>query len=156
MQGDIAAAGWPPAAQQAHACRTLQAHPALQRALDIIERRLGDKLSLQDIADAACMSRFHLARLFRLRLGCSPMRYLQRSRLVRAQRLLREGALPICAIAAATGFADQSHLTRALRRATGLTPRRYARQHATGEPAAHAAHGQGKPAFTGRQRASQQ
>lgn len=117
------------------------AHPALRRALDAIDGRLGEKITLQDIADAACMSRFHFARLFRLGTGCSPMQYLLRSRLEQAQRLLREGTLPICEVAAATGFADQSHLTRQLRRAIGMTPRQYARRHASRMPVATASRG---------------
>jgi AraC family transcriptional regulator len=102
--------------------------PVLCRVLDAIHGRLGEKITLQDIADAACMSRFHFARLFRHSTGCSPMEYLLHTRLEQAKVLLRQGITPISDIAAAIGFADQSHLTRHFRRAVGMTPLQYARQ----------------------------
>lgn len=45
-------------------------------------------------------------------------------RVIRARALLAQG-LPPAAVAAATGFADQAHLTRVFRRITGVTPGRY-------------------------------
>jgi AraC family transcriptional regulator len=103
-------------------------YPALRRAIDAIHERLGEKMALQDIADAACMSRFHFARQFRHSTGCSPMEYLLRARLDQAKALLRQCAMPISDIALEIGFADQSHMTRHFRRATGMTPLQYARR----------------------------
>lgn len=105
-------------------------HGALGQACHAIHERLGEKVTLQEIADAACMSRFHFARLFRRSTGYSPMEYLLRTRLATAKAMLRQGTMPICDIALAIGFADQSHFTRRFRRAVGLTPLQYARQHA--------------------------
>ena len=102
--------------------------PALCRALDTIHGRLGEKVTLKDIADTACMSRFHFARLFRRSTGYSPMEYLLHARLEQAKSLLRQHAMPISDIAASMGFADQSHLTRHFRRAVGMTPLQYARR----------------------------
>ena len=102
--------------------------PALCRALDTMHGRLGEKVTLQDIADTACMSRFHFARLFRRSTGYSPMEYLLHMRLEQAKVLLRQHAMPIGDIAAAMGFADQSHLTRHFRRAVGMTPLQFARR----------------------------
>ena len=107
--------------------------PVLGKALDAIHARLGEKITLQDIADAACMSRFHFARLFRHSTGYSPMQYLLLTRLEQAKALLRQGITPISDIAAAIGFADQSHLTRHFRRAVGMTPLQYARRCADAE-----------------------
>lgn len=101
---------------------------ALRRAIDAIHRRLGEKMVLQDIADAACMSRFHFARLFRRSTGYSPMKYLLHARLEQAKALLRQRAMPISDIAVETGFADQSHLTRHFRRTVGMTPLQYVRR----------------------------
>lgn len=109
-------------------------HPALCRVLDAIHGRLGEKITLQDIADAACMSRFHFARLFRRSTGYSPMEYLLHTRLEQAKAWLRQGIMPISDIATAIGFADQSHLTRHFRRAVGTTPLQYARQCADTSP----------------------
>jgi AraC family transcriptional regulator len=43
-------------------------------------------------------------------------------RVERARQLLSRGTLPLKAIAAATGFADQAHMTRTLRDRLGITP----------------------------------
>jgi AraC family transcriptional regulator len=45
-----------------------------------------------------------------------------------ATRLLREQGPSLADVAAAAGFADQSHFTRQFRRATGMTPGEYRRQ----------------------------
>jgi AraC family transcriptional regulator len=47
------------------------------------------------------------------------------SRIEAAKHLLEQGSLSLGEVAYASGFADQSHLTRVLRQATGLTPARY-------------------------------
>ncbi|TCI10188.1 AraC family transcriptional regulator [Dyella soli] len=96
--------------------------------MDAIHQRLGEKVTLQEIAEAACMSRFHFARLFRRSTGYSPMEYLLHARLEQAKALLRQRAMRISDIAVEIGFADQSHLTRHFRRAVGMTPLQYARR----------------------------
>lgn len=120
---------WPadPMPPQEQAAKGL-AHAALDRTFRSIHARLGEKITLQQLADAACMSRFHFARLFRCSTGFSPMEYLLHARLETAKAMLREGGMPLCDIAAAIGFADQSHFTRHFRRRTGLTPLQYARR----------------------------
>ena len=109
-------------------------HSVLRKVLDAIYGRLGEKITLQDIADAAFMSRFHFARLFRRSTGYSPMEYLLHARLEQAKALLRQGTTPISDIAAVIGFADQSHLTRHFRRTVGVTPLQYARRCADTAP----------------------
>lgn len=100
---------------------------ALTRALAYIEAHLGDEVSLDDLAGAASISRFHFARLFRASTGHSPMAFLLRLRIARAQDMLHAGNRRIAEIAAALGFFDQSHFARTFRRLTGQSPREYAR-----------------------------
>jgi len=103
---------------------------ALTRACSFIAENLGERFTLDDLARQAGVSRFHFARLFRISTGDSPMAYLLKSRIERAKQMLLQNAGPVCEIAAALGFCDQSHLTRTFRRLTGMTPREFARQHA--------------------------
>ena len=63
----------------------------------------------------------HLVRVFRREYGLPPHRYVVGRRLDRARPLLLAG-MPIADVAAATGFHDQSHLTRHFRALLGTTP----------------------------------
>ena len=83
-----------------------------------------DDVSLQDLADLAGLSRFHLTRLFQRRFGLAPSAYLRLLRLDRAKRRLAAGDTP-ADVAAALGFVDQAHLTRRFKAAYGMTPGRY-------------------------------
>jgi len=58
---------------------------------------------------------------FRSAFGLPPHAWQVQVRLARARTLIRAG-IPIAAVAAATGFADQSHLTRIFKRSYGYTP----------------------------------
>ena len=78
------------------------------------------------LARRAAMSREAFTRAFHRAHGISPQAFLQGVRLNAARRLLKDGASPAAA-AAAAGFADQSHLGRLFRRAFGTTPGRYRR-----------------------------
>jgi len=100
---------------------------ALKRARTFMEANLGESLTLDDLAGAAGVSRFHFARLFRVSTGSSPMNYLMQQRIARAQLLLLHGDRSVCDIAAALGFCDQSHFSRTFRRMTGQTPREFVR-----------------------------
>jgi AraC family transcriptional regulator len=100
---------------------------ALARALEFMERNLGEDVGLDDIARAACVSRSHFARLFRVSMDDSPMGYLLRLRIERAKTLLARNDQSICAIALALGFFDQSHFSRTFRRLTGQSPSQFAR-----------------------------
>jgi len=99
---------------------------AVQRAQDFIDAHLGQPIRVADMAAAACVSRFHLARLFRTATGCSPTGWLRQRRIEQARQWLREGTQPVGRIATELAFFDQSHFTRSFRAATGCSPRRYA------------------------------
>lgn len=101
---------------------------ARHRVDDFIERHLADRFTLADMADAACMSRFHFSRMFRLTFGVSPMEYVLRRRIERAKPMLLDRRLSIADVAATLGFCDQSHFTRSFRRVTGYPPRQFIAQ----------------------------
>ncbi|MER7762250.1 AraC family transcriptional regulator [Streptomyces sp. NPDC097619] len=89
---------------------------------DYIHLNLGRRISLEELSSVAGVSSAHLNRLFRASVGETPHQYVLRQRVERARSALLHSDDSIADIAVAHGFADQSHLTRVLRRATGLTP----------------------------------
>ena len=98
---------------------------AVRRALQFMHLNIGDHFTLEQLAVHAGASRFHFARLFRARLGYSPMEYLMRLRAERGKSLLESSEASVCEIAAHLGFCDQSHFTRTFRRVFGMSPRDY-------------------------------
>jgi AraC family transcriptional regulator len=97
----------------------------LSRVLDFIEANLDEDLPLAALAEVACLSPYHFSRCFKQAVGMGPQRYTQQRRIERAKSLMRRGGQPLAAIAAAVGFADQSHFTAIFRRETGTTPARF-------------------------------
>jgi AraC-like DNA-binding protein len=86
-----------------------------------------ERLTLEDLAAVAGLSPFHFLRRFKAACHATPQQMLMALRLLRAKRLLAEGLAPAQA-AAASGLADQAHLTRAFAHRYGVTPARYQRQ----------------------------
>ncbi|WP_295575726.1 helix-turn-helix transcriptional regulator [Stenotrophomonas maltophilia] len=98
---------------------------ALQRALRYVDEHLSQPLRVTQLAEAACVSRFHLVRLFRTGTGASPLRYVRRRRIERARQLLSAQHLPMSCLAQQLGFFDQSHFVRSFRAETGCSPGQY-------------------------------
>jgi AraC-like DNA-binding protein len=96
----------------------------IAQAVDYIEAHFAEDVSLAQIAATVNVSPFHLLRAFRAEMGAPPHTYLNQIRIRHAKRLLLCGQ-PIVQVAAETGFADQSHLTRRFRQVVGTTPRQY-------------------------------
>jgi AraC-like DNA-binding protein len=113
-------------AAQSVAAPTPRRSGAPSRVRDLLHDRFADDLSADDLAGTVGLSRFQLYRQFRDRYGVPPSAYLRQVRLREARRRLAAGAA-IAEVAFATGFADQSHLTRWFRRTYGITPRVYQR-----------------------------
>lgn len=93
------------------------------------------------------LTRFELARQFRIMFGTSPHRYLLMRRLELARQRVDQGR-PLAEVALDAGFADQAHFTRVLRSALGLTPARYRALRAQ-TAAASASRGCGAPGTRG-------
>jgi AraC-like DNA-binding protein len=100
---------------------------ALRLACDYLGDRPERNVSLDELAAAVGIGKFRLIRLFRERTGLPP-HALQVAHRVRNARRLLEAGETIAATAAATGFADQSHMHRHFRRSLGVTPGQYQRR----------------------------
>lgn len=99
---------------------------AVTLARAFIDAYRDNTIGLDDLERVSGQDRWQLSRGFRALLGVSPYRYLIFRRLD-AARALMHGETPLAEIAAASGFSDQSHLTRHFRSAYGMTSARWQR-----------------------------
>jgi AraC family transcriptional regulator len=92
------------------------------RVRDYVEAHLDEPIEVGELANIAGRSPFHFTRVFTQAVGMSPHRYIVRMRLERAVALMLTRRSGLAEIAACTGFADQSHLSRWVRRVYGASP----------------------------------
>jgi len=95
----------------------------LARVTDLIHSCYDRALTIDELAEAAHWSRFHMMREFKAVHGISPYEYLQRRRTQTAARLLCSTEMSVAQIAERTGFHERSTLVRRLRRSRGLGAR---------------------------------
>lgn len=94
------------------------------RVKDYLNKNYWKNISVEDMTEIAQLSRFHLMRTFRRRVGLSLHAYLTQIRIEAAKKYLSEGA-SIVDVASEIGFTDQSHFTRHFKKITGVTPGQY-------------------------------
>jgi len=99
-----------------------QADVRIVQALETIERRFREPVTVDWLAAEAALSPTQFRKLFRAATGASPKAYLQERRLREAARLLRGTLLPVGAIAREAGFASEHYFSRAFRRRYGCSP----------------------------------
>jgi AraC family transcriptional regulator len=92
------------------------------KALWYIESHFAEEISLEDIAAACDVSRFHMSRVFGLATGRPVMRYVRGRRLTEAARALSHGAPDILSVALDSGYGSHEAFTRAFRDQFGITP----------------------------------
>src|SRR5213595_3858304 len=101
---------------------------ARRRVLEMIDARLEARLTVDMLAREVGLSPAHFARAFKETIGRAPHQHLLWLRLERARRLLELCGADLSGIAQKTGFADQAHFTRFLKRAYRITPGALTRQ----------------------------
>lgn len=94
----------------------------VEAAKTFLAARLGERITLDDVARAAHASPFHLARVFQRRTGLPVHRYLTQLRLRASLERLAGGAEDLTRLAFELGFSSHSHFTDAFRREFGRTP----------------------------------
>lgn len=96
----------------------------LERVRDRIRDDLRSVPHLVELARDVGVSRAHLARMFRTRYGYTIGHYVRMQRLEAARRLILDTETPLSTVAYEAGFADQSHMTRAISSRFGAPPGR--------------------------------
>lgn len=101
----------------------------LAHAMGVMTERCCERLTRDEVAEAAGMSPSHFSRMFARHFQRTFSDVLLRLRAERAAALLTRTDQPLKIIALTCGFADQSHLTKVFRRHYHVPPAQYRREH---------------------------
>ena len=97
----------------------------LTLARSIIEESIGEPLNLQTIAAGACLSPYHLHRLFTRVFGETPHSYAVRRRMDRARRLLAQTDKPVTEICFESGYQSLGSFSTLFRKQSGCSPQQF-------------------------------
>src|SRR5437867_3964159 len=97
----------------------------LRRIKELVQAKMEDDLSLDEMAQSAGLSTTHFARMFRKSTGETPHQFVLRQRLERAKAMLRAPDARILDVAVACGFKTQQHFAQVFRDVCGVSPTRY-------------------------------
>jgi len=97
----------------------------IRMAMEFCQRNVEKDITLDMLADIACVTKSHLMRLFREKLGVSPMQYAIRKKIQTAQGLLLTTDMNIKQISQEIGISDSSYFVRMFKKNIGFTPQEY-------------------------------
>ena len=109
--------------------RSLKKHAASSKqvaeAIDYIYVHIMDRITINDLASAICISPTYLSRIFKQETGVSVSEYILKKKIEKAQNLLRYSDSSIIDIANYLSFSSQSHFIQVFKNTVGLTPKKY-------------------------------
>lgn len=97
----------------------------MKRVQEHIHQHICENLDVDELADVACVTKPYLIRLFKREFGTSPVQYINRKKVERAQLLLYTTDMPVKEVAYELGFSDHSYFIRMFRKQTDITPQEY-------------------------------
>lgn len=103
-------------------------HKDMDKVRTYISTNIDQDLSLEKLSQICNMPTHCFTRIFKSLTGSTPYQFVLEQRLNVARKLLRSSEDTIAAIAYATGFSSQSHMTDMFNRRIGITPAKYRKQ----------------------------
>ena len=95
----------------------------LRKVEDYVREHLAEEISVEALAELVELSPFHFSRVFKEATGMSPLQFVTRERITRAQQLIRETSRSLIDIGLEVGYTSPSHFAKVFRRVAGVTPR---------------------------------
>ena len=94
----------------------------LHKVEDYLSEHLAEEISVGALSELVALSPFHFCRVFKQTTGMSPLQFVTRERISRAQQLIRETSRSLIEIALDVGYTSPSHFAQVFRRVAGMTP----------------------------------
>ena len=111
-----------------NACPSALVDERIERARSFLHDRLETPTTLDEVAQAACLSKSRLCTLFKEITGASPIQYLEELRMDRAGQLLKFSSLTVDEIAEKLCYSDRKYFDQRFKRRWRSTPYRYRKQ----------------------------
>ena len=87
-----------------------------------MREQLAEDISVESLASLVELSPFHFSRVFKQTTGLSPLQFVTRERITRAQQMMRETKRSLIEIALEVGYTSPSAFAQVFRRVVGVTP----------------------------------
>ena len=97
----------------------------IQKVLYYIQKNIYKTMDVDSLAKISCLSKDHFIRLFRSEMKTTPLQYIIKKKMEKAQLLLITKDIPIKNIAYLLSYEDCSYFNHLFKRATGTTPQQY-------------------------------
>lgn len=101
----------------------------IKEVLNYIQINIGKKIFMKSLVDISCMSKDHFIRIFKREMYMTPINYVMKKKIERAQLKLITENTEVKEIAYQLGFENQGYFNRVFKRFTGLTPLAYRRSY---------------------------
>ncbi|MCC6702083.1 MAG: AraC family transcriptional regulator [Fluviicola sp.] len=98
---------------------------ALSHVIKYIRERLGDRLTMKELTNTACMSQASFYRYFKREIGMSPVEFILHERIKYAKSLLKNPNILINQVCFESGFDDCNYFIRVFKKIEGITPKQY-------------------------------
>jgi AraC-like DNA-binding protein len=106
-------------------CKADGHRECIENVLKLIDERYGSRITLDDMAFSANLSKYHFLRVFRKATGYSPYEYLVKYRINKAKSMLVSTSDTVERIASNIGFESPSNFIQTFRRIEQITPLEY-------------------------------
>lgn len=97
----------------------------IAKLIDYINLNVAKNISIEELADKACLTKSYLIRVFRNNLGITPLQYVIQKKIQYAQTMLLDSDMTVLEIAKAVGIPDVSYFIRLFKKNLGFTPQEY-------------------------------
>lgn len=97
----------------------------IAKVLDYVNQNVAKSITIEELADKACLTKSYLIRVFRQNLGITPLQYVIRKKIQYSQTLLLESDMTIQQVATTIGIPDVSYFIRLFKKNLGFTPQEY-------------------------------
>jgi AraC family transcriptional regulator len=100
----------------------------LRKVEDYVREHLDEEIGIEALAELAELSPFHFSRVFKETTGMTPLQFVTRKRITRAQQLIRETSRSLIEIGLEIGYTNPSHFARVFRKVVGVTPTEFRKE----------------------------